>query len=81
MLPFVPVKSAFRIVVHYAKSFLDYMATTLPLEVFDMIIDFGRMHGDSGTLVTIPNKMYVILISCKIEMLKRNSELENPPTQ
>ncbi|MHA1956639.1 MAG: hypothetical protein ACXADL_05450 [Candidatus Thorarchaeota archaeon] len=43
---------------------------------FDIVFDYARMHGDSGTLIAVPHKFDIIFLSAMIEMLKRISELE-----
>ena len=60
------------------KKFKDFRRALRPLDRIrlDKIFDFARKHGDAGTMVNIPNKVDVVLISALIEMIGRIEDLE-----
>jgi len=46
-------------------------------ERLDKIFDYAWMHADSGTVISIPHKSDMVLMSVLIEMQRRIDELES----
>lgn len=42
----------------------------------DKIFEYARQYGDTGTMVNVPNKVDVVLISSMLELIGRIEDLE-----
>ena len=60
------------------KKFKEFRRALRPLdrERLDKIFDYAREHGDAGTMVNVPNKIDVVLISAMLELVGRIEDLE-----
>ncbi len=60
------------------KKFKDFRNTLRHFDRkrLDRIFDFARKLGDEGTMVNVPNKVDMVLLSALIEMIGRIEDLE-----